>query len=278
MKRNAIVRIVLYAMIAVLMVWILIAGISHKKYALPGIVVKRGSDAPQVHENTFNFRDIDSLEVDWIAGDITIIPADTNEISVTEELSADQKSMVLKQGGSALYVEYCEDDFAFSLGSTGSKNLNITVPREWLCQELEINAASANLRAESLVIQKVRASTASGTLRFENCAVDTIKMDTASGDLDFSGALNELKFDSASAHANLILTNHPKSIKLDSLSGDLDLTLPKGCGFTLDKDSLSGSCIIEQDTTDRDGKLTHGDGACEIEVDGLSASLNIRQG
>ena len=33
-----------------------------------------------------------------------------------------------------------------------------------------------------------------------------------------------------------------------------------------------------RDYTDRDGKLTHGDGACEIEVDGLSASLNIRQG
>ena len=127
-------------------------------------------------------------------------------------------------------------------------------------------------------MEEVEVDSASGVCSFDLCTVVSLEMDTASGDLKFTGSLNELDFNSASARADICLTNQPKSIKLDSMSGDLNLTLPTGCGFTVKKDTLSGSCTIEQDTVEQNGKLVHGDGSCEIKVSGLSSSVHIREG
>ena len=103
-------------------------------------------------------------------------------------------------------------------------------------------------------------------------------METVSGNLDFNGSLDKLDFNGVSAQANLVLINQPKSIQLESVSGDLNLTLPEDCGFTLDKDSLSGRVSSELETTEKDGKIVHGDGSCKIEVEGVSSSVHIRKG
>ena len=103
-------------------------------------------------------------------------------------------------------------------------------------------------------------------------------METVSGNLDFSGSLDKLEFNGVSAQANLVLSNRPKSINLESVSGDLNLTLPEGCGFTLEKDTVSGRFSSELETTEKNGKIIHGDGSCEIDVEGVSASVHIRKG
>ena len=278
MKRNAIVRIVLFSILALALISVLMGGISMKLYNKRGIVIKKGSDAPVVQDNNFSTKDIDSLKISWVTGDIVIVPTDSQQIQVCEEILGSEEPMILKKGGSQLIVEYSQDNLPIKVGNPSHKNLYIAVPQDWVCRQLEIDAASANVRVEHLTIEEVEVDTASGTHTFDLCAVQSLKMDTASGDLDFTGSLDELDFNSASARADISLTNQPKSIKLDSMSGDLDLTLPEGCGFTVKKDTLSGSCTIEQDTVDHNGKLVHGDGACEIEINGLSSSVHIREG
>lgn len=278
MKRNAIVRIVLYSILALSLVGVLIGGIAFKGYSAPGIIVRSTTEAPVVSQNHFSAEKIDRLSIDWAAGKIVILPVEGSQIAVTEELLGEEDEMVLKLDGSALYVEYSENAVSLNFGSTHKKNLYITVPQDWVCKELEIDAASATVQAEFLTIEKVESSTASGDHTFRDCKVEKLKLETVSGNLDYSGTLDKLEFNGVSAEADIILTNHPKSIKLDSVSGDLNLTLPEGCGFTVEKDSLSGTCTTEQETVDRNGKLVHGDGTCEIEVNGLSSSVHIRKG
>ena len=279
MKRNAILRIILFSFLAVVLVGVLISGIALKKYQMPSVVVRKSFEAPLVNENEFDAREIDQLNIDWAAGKIVIVPVEGKKISVTEELLGTDNTMVLKRDGSTLYVQYCEEAVGISFG-TGSlkKNLYITVPQDWECKELEIDAASATVQGEYLTIRELASSTASGTHTFTNCQVGTMKMETVSGNFSFSGTLEKLDFNGVSAQLDLVLTNEPKSIKLESVSGDLNLTLPEGCGFTLDKDTVSGRFSSELATTEENGKIVHGDGGCEIEVEGVSSSVYIRKG
>lgn len=279
MKRNAIFRIILFSFLAVVLVGVLISGIALKKYQMPGIVVRKSFDAPEVSGNKFNAGEIDRLKIEWAAGSIVLVPVEGDEISVTEELLGAEKAMVLKKDGSTLYVQYCEGGVGISFGSGSlKKNLYITVPQDWECKELEIDAASATVQAELLTIRELASSTASGTHTFTNCQVGTMKMETVSGDLNFTGTLEKLDFNGVSAQLDLALTNAPKSIELESVSGDLNLTLPESCGFTVDKDTVSGRVSSELPTTEQNGKIVYADGHCEIEVEGVSASVHIRKG
>ena len=279
MKRNAIFRIILFSFLAVVLVGVLISGIALKKYQMPGIVVRKSFDAPEVSGNKFNAGEIDRLKIEWAAGSIVLVPVEGNKISITEELLGGDESMVLKKDGSTLYVQYCEGAVGISFGSGSlKKNLYITVPRDWECKELEIDAASATVQVENLTIEEVESSTASGTHIFTNCQVGTLKMETVSGDLNFTGTLEKLDFNGVSAQLDLALTNAPKSIELESVSGDLNLTLPESCGFTVDKDTVSGRFSSELPTTEQNGKIVYADGHCEIEVEGVSASVHIRKG
>ena len=279
MKRNAIFRIILFSFLAVVLVGVLISGIALKKYQMPGIVVRKSFDAPEVSGNKFNAGEIDRLKIEWAAGSIVLVPVEGNKISITEELLGGDESMVLKKDGSTLYVQYCEGAVGISFGSGSlKKNLYITVPQDWECKELEIDAASATVQGEYLTVRELASSTASGTHTFTNCQVGTMKMETVSGDLNFTGTLEKLDFNGVSAQLDLALTNAPKSIELESVSGDLNLTLPESCGFTVDKDTVSGRVSSELPTTEQNGKIVYADGHCEIEVEGVSASVHIRKG
>ena len=280
MKRNAVFRLILFSILAVILVGALISGIALKSYQMPGVVIRKSFEAPLVNEYEFDAREIDRLKIDWAAGKIVIVPVEGKNISVTEELLGTDKTMVLKKDGSTLYVQYCEGAIGLSFGSGSSlkKNLYVCVPQDWDCKELEIDAASATVQLENLTIEELASSTASGTHTFTNCQVEKLKMETVSGNLDFNGSLDKLDFNGVSAQANLVLSNQPKSIQLESVSGDLNLTLPEDCGFTLDKYSLSGRVSSELETTEKDGKIVHGDGSCEIEVEGVSSSVHIRKG
>ena len=279
MKRNAIFRIILFSFLAVVLVGVLISGIALKKYQMPGIVVRKSFDAPEVSGNKFNAGEIDRLKIEWAAGSIVLVPVEGNKISITEELLGGDESMVLKKDGSTLYVQYREGGVGISFGSGSlKKNLYITVPQDWECKELEIDAASATVQGEYLTVRELASSTASGTHTFTNCQVGTLKMETVSGDLNFTGTLEKLDFNGVSAQLDLALTNAPKSIELESVSGDLNLTLPESCGFTVDKDTVSGRVSSELPTTEQNGKIVYADGHCEIEVEGVSASVHIRKG
>lgn len=279
MKRNAIFRIILFSFLAVVLVGVLISGIALKKYQMPGIVVRKSFDAPEVSGNKFNAGEIDRLKIEWAAGSIVLVPVEGNKISITEELLGGDESMVLKKDGSTLYVQYCEGAVGIPFGSGSlKKNLYITVPQDWECKELEIDAASATVQGEYLTIRELASSTASGTHTFTNCQVGTLKMETVSGDLNFTGTLEKLDFNGVSAQADVVVTNFPKSIDVETISGDLNITLPKECGFTVDKDTVSGRFSSELPTTEQNGKIVYADGHCEIEVEGVSASVHIRKG
>lgn len=275
MNMGAIVRLVIFAVIAVVLLCILLAGIGLGKiFSIP--IFSGGSDAPVVQATAFKPEDIDTLQIDWTTGNVYLTPADQEEITVTEDRRGSSDPMVIRQSGSKLIVEFSEKKLIGSLSPRG-KDLHITFPEDWFCEKLEINVVSARAQTQGLTAGKVNASTVSGNVFFENCTAEEMKLDSVSGNLTLSGSVKELRLGGVSARSDVTLFGAPHEIRADSVSGGLNLALPAGTGFTLKKDTLSGGFSTDFVTTQSGGKIISGDGACTIRFSGLSAGIHIRQ-
>lgn len=223
------------------------------------------------------------MEIEWTAGNILIQAEDIPQIYIREETTAaEYEPMVWNVRDGKVSIQYSKNtDHAFGMGlhfGEHSKDLIIQVPLDWQCDSLEIDAASASLKAKDLTIREMEFDGASGICVFENCIVDKLDVDTASGDVQFQGALNQMDCDSASANIVLELSNVPKRLDLDTASGDLNVVLPPDAGFTVKMDTMSGDFSSDFETTLRNDSHIAGNGRCIIDVDAMSGSVNIRKG
>ncbi len=280
MKSNAIVRIVLLSLAILVLLGILLAGLGLQF----GWIALRNSPlfnwgwggisgGTVSQSGSVSAADVRDLKIEWAAGSVTIRPEDTDEITFFETES--DRPMVWKQTGDKLAIQFCEH---WSWGISGfRKDLVITVPLDWECRDLEIDAASAQVDVRGLCFRNVEIDTASGVCTFENCQVDKLDLDTASGDVYFSGTLNVLDCDAASASCEIALSNVPSRINMDGMSGDLDLTLPDDAGFSAGVDAMSGRFTSDFPTTVSNGRYVCGNEACRIDVDGMSGDVYIRR-
>lgn len=273
MKQNAIIRIILFSVIAFVLICVLLAGLGLSSFAKPvssQIVPVQSTGS----EYEFALEEVSGLSISWASGDIDIQPADQDTVTVSEERSGGS-SMVVRHLGSTLEIEAGESKWRLGVGKSTQKDLSIRVPRDWLCQSLEIKAASADIRVDGLTITGVVLNTASGNCVFTDCTVEKMQVNAVSGDLDYSGVLKKLELKGASADCNLWLSDAPATIEMNTASGDLNLTLPDNCGFTLDRSSLSGAFQSDFATTTENDKIVCGDGACQITFSSISGNINI---
>lgn len=234
--------------------------------------------------NTFSLdpEQVREIDIEWAAGSIIIEAADVDSIQFTEAMSADPgHPMAWKQDSDKLTIRFSESTtFGFGINLTGeiAKDLTILVPADWECGSLEIDAASATVEVKNLMIREVDFDGANGICTFDNCVIDELDMDTASGDIYFSGSLNTLDCDAASASVFAVFDNAPSRIDMDSMSGDLDITLHENVGFTVSMDALSSDFVCEFGYgQSRDGTYSRGDGKCRITLDAMSGDLYIRE-
>lgn len=234
-------------------------------------------------KNTFHASEISEIEIEWVAGDILIQTGNTDQITVDEDGNFEEKyAMILKQQGNELKVVFCKDGLNNFIGinSTNnlSKDLTITVPVDWVCDSLEIDAASATVEVNDMTIREVNFDGASGACEFENCTVNEIDIDTASGDVRFIGSLDILDCDAASASVYAVLSNTPSRLDMDTMSGDLDITLPENAGFALSIGGMDTDFTSDFETTVKNGNHVAGDGSCRINIDAMSGDVTIRKG
>lgn len=300
MKTNAIIRIIIWSLVLVILVGILAAFVSHRAFSSlrraqlisdtentglvpPANEVTPMEALPNEETLTVDPSSIDEIEIEWAAGDILILPRDVEQITISEsDVSDSRYSMLWQVRGNKLSIQFCESSihtgFGISFDAEVSKDLYIEVPEDWICNSLEVDAASAALEIQNMTIREVDFDGASGTCDFENCQIGDLDIDTASGDVYFTGTLGSLDFDAASASFIGELQNTPSRIDMDGMSGSLDLALPEDCGFTLSMDGMSSRFSSEfYGTHMQNGSHVYGDGRCRINVDGMSCDVTIRK-
>lgn len=286
MKTNAIIRIVLFTLAILILGSILLGVITYDAFSFGHRSVRVDNESVVTDGTRVSFAgnasDIQHLEIEWAAGSIIVLPdSGSDQILVREsEVSKEKYAMHITHSGNKLKIEYCDEDdvfIGFGNHDVESKDLVISVPTDWICSSLEIDAAAADVRVSGITLRDVEFDGASGVCTFEDCQIETLNMDTASGDVNFSGTLDSLDFDAMSARFTGTFLNVPNRIDVDSMSGDLDISLPEDCGFTLSLDALSGDFTSDFATSMQGDHHHFGDGRCRITVNAMSGDVCIRK-
>lgn len=275
MKRNAIARIVILSIVILLLVSILVMALGLGTYAFrfgsQGEVVIGGCSLPAA--------EIKDIHIEWASGSISIVRGDTDEIEFVEESNGEEgDSMSYDLSGSTLNIYYSSSKVQLGFVSIPEKHLIITVPKDWDCNTLHIEAAATDVEIRELIIDKLELDCASSDCILSDCNIRQIDLDGASCNFDYSGTLVALECDGASTSITAVLSNTPDSIDIDGASAELDLTLPEDTGFRVEMDGLSNTFSSDFSTTSSDGCYTYGNGHCRIDIDGMSARIRIRNG
>lgn len=274
MKRNAIARIIIYSIVIILLLGLLSAGMGTSIYTAKldfdrSDYIQGGSSVPA--------SEVKNLEIEWASGNILIETADTDTISFQELSDSDDHPMVYHTKGNTLVIKYMQPQAIFGFFSVASKDLTVTVPKDWVCGELSIDAASADVTVNFLTVGEADLDMASGDCEFNGTSINELSLDSASGEIRYNGILTAMECDTASGKVTAIFDNVPRSIDFDGASADLDLTLPADAGFSVNMDSLSGNFSSDFDTQRQGNAIVCGDRACQIEVDGASGNVTIRK-
>lgn len=281
---NAIVRIIIWIVILLILAVILLSFTGHGFYLSTfdnTVYLTEEIDQTQGNESplTLDPAAVQKLEINWVSGNILLQAADVDAITISESgVSDSANAMYCHQKDGKVTVEFQKNHPVIGSKTSLRKDLTILLPRDWTGQELEVSTASSTLEIRDLTIRGVDLDSADGTCVFTNCRIDDLDIDTASGDVTFSGTLNTLDFDAASASFTADLTNTPSRMEMDTMSGHLDMGLPEDCGYALTMDGLSSRFHSEfEGTFGQKNTYVYGDGRCRINVDGLDCSVEIRK-
>ena len=287
MKTNAIIRIVLYSIVILLILSILGGFIAFDRYSFhqeesswaAPIVTAGSGEHHEEHHATPDTEPVTHIEIQWVAGSVTIQRGNTDRIQFSESGKFDtDEAMVYRQDGKKLIIEYQERDVYFGIYSTPEKDLTITVPQDWEGISISLDTASAKLRMQDITVREVELDSASGGAVFEDCTIEELDIDTASGDVEFTGTLETLECDAASARIHAVFHDIPRSLDVDTMSGNVDITLPQSCGFTAEIETLSGDFHSDFECSQRDDCYISGDGSCHINLSAMSGDVHIRKG
>lgn len=254
MKSNAIIRIVIYSLVTLLLLGILLAGLGFGSLSF-----SLGSGNYITGEGAVDASQVKNLHIEWAAGSIEIVTADTDKITFTETgYASEEQRMAYELNGGTLTICYKKPSIQIGFFSVPNKILTVTVPRDWVCNGLELDGVSINVNVQGLT-------------------ADSFKLDGASCDVKYDGAVNYVDCDGASCSLELRCMNRPQEVRLDGASCELDLLLPAQCGFRAALDGLSCTFRSDLNCTNSDGQYSYGDGYCRIEADGVSCDITVNQ-
>lgn len=180
-------------------------------------------------------------------------------------------------------------------GTADISTVSGTISGEGMNAETAIYATtSGDISLKNGTHETLRAGSVSGRIRIEGTEAETLRADTMSGDIRATGSFLEINADSTSGTLLFETEKGRKidasttsggisidcadaselgEISADSVSGDVEISLPADSGFTLSFDTVSGS----QNNDFAMKAAAYGNGRTEIDVNTTSGSLSMRE-
>ena len=287
MKRNAIARIIIWSLVAVLLTSLLVVGISSSPssfftgdWSLGGIgVTYKNSALYNVGGGTVT-DEFQSIKVNWTNGKINIEAYDGEDTVISEtEVAEKENKLRWRVEDGVLKIQQMAAGMRFGLKQTPKKTLTVKIPSN-VAEGLKA-VTSDSVSAEVTITgisasDKIEIDTVSGGADLKNIKTEKLDIDTVSGSIKAAGEFTELESDSVSGDVTVSSATPLKKLDCDSTSGNIRLTIPKNSGFTLKADTVSGdiSCGLPTVSESKNRRVC-GDGSADFETDTVSGDLII---
>ena len=287
MKRNAIARIIIWSLVAVLLTSLLVVGISSSPSSFftgdwsSGIigVTYKNSALYNVGGGTVT-DEFHSIKVNWTNGKLNIEAYDGEDTVISEtEVAEKENKLRWRVEDGVLKIQQMAAGMRLGLKQTPKKTLTVKIPSN-VAEGLKA-VTSDSVSAEVTITgisasDKIEIDTISGGANLKNIKTEKLDIDTVSGSIKAAGEFTELESDSVSGDVTVSSATPLKKLDCDSTSGNIRLTIPKNSGFTLKADTVSGdiSCGLPT-VSESNNRRVCGDGSADFETDTVSGDLII---
>ncbi len=188
---------------------------------------------------------ITEISIDWLTGNVTVLPAEGDEIVITEDYDGEDSGLRLrwKIENGKLTVKYCKSQ-RFGSVKMSDKKLTVAIPAAMLETMGEVDI-----------------STVDGEIIYTGDA-DELDLDVVNGDLTVTGNIGELNVDSV--NAKITFKGAVRSAEIEG--ADTDMTMYLDMAKELDLDQVNGSIhlYLSEEIT-----------GFAAEIEGLSGNIEI---
>ena len=287
MKRNAIARIVIWSLVAVLLTSLLVVGISSSPSSFfsgdwsLGIIGETYKNSALYNVGGGTVTDeFHSIKVNWTNGKINIEAYDGEDTVISEtEVAEKENKLRWRVEDGVLKIQQMAAGMRFGLKKTPKKTLTVKIPSNVAegLKAVTSDSVSAEVTITSIsASDKIEIDTVSGGANLKNIKTEKLDIDTVSGSIKAAGEFTELESDSVSGDVTVSSATPLKKLDCDSTSGNIRLTIPKNSGFTLKADTVSGdiSCGLPTVSESKNRRVC-GDGSADFETDTVSGDMII---
>lgn len=125
-------------------------------------------------------------------------------------------------------------------------------------------------------IKNMSIDAVSNTMNISGIQTGSLSLDGVSGGLTFDGAVSDLDIDVVSGDICITSDLTPKSINMDSVSGDFVGNFPASANFVADIDSVSGEFITSFSCSKTDeNTYMSGNGGGDYDFDSVSGDIRL---
>lgn len=310
MRRNAIVRLCIWSVIAVSLIGLLTTWFINDTYIFQtedlgfslGLSSYRYKNADLYTAGNTEFSDqITSLDIDWISGSVTVRSYDGDTVRICEDgdITDPDYQVHWFLGGGKLHIKYTASKFFFR--TPQNKNLTVEIPsgmarylssveieavsasvelREIKTSELKLESVSGGINLEQIAANSLDLDTVSGAITGTNLIVPLINIETVSGEISLSGQIGQGSVDTTSGDVTLKSDFPFESLDLETVSGDVTLVCPlnppnDGCRIVFE--SVSGDIESELPFKKNGNNYTFGSGKFVYNFESVSGDLIIRE-
>lgn len=206
--------------------------------------------------------DIKEIELNWPVGDIRVVEHDAGTIIFTEtsgkEIDVDDQLRYIVKDGK-LEIRYSKRDIdpGDFFGGGLEKNLELRIPKSIdAIQTMEINTVSSELQ---VMLEQVR----------------DLKINTVSGDVDIKGIYEDIECDGVSGNVDMNLSEAPKELEANTVSGEVRLSIPENQGFEAEHDSISGDFTCEFAVTSSKNRAVYKNPVSSFKFNSVSGNVSI---
>lgn len=309
MKHYTTARIIIWSIVAVICFGVLFAGLSVHGKSFPWLnfgvgmgYAYSGSEKYAVGGGSVIANDTQSIEINWISGNVDVVPYDGDTIQFDEKSygSVDEAHAMryLAENGKFI-IQFCSPRVRWRSLRNYRKDLTVKLPYELALRNFTLNAVSVDIhlegiRAGDLDINSVTGSmtvkdtsgetitlkNVSGNIAAEDILAATLRANTVSGHINIAAKVERAKLNSVSGLVKLYTDENVRDIDIVTVSGGISLELPENDGFNVRYSSVSGgfNCEFPVEISGKHG--IYKNGIRDISFKTVSGGMSIvrRQG
>lgn len=296
MKTSAIIRIVAGSITAVLLTAILLCGI----YGWPFMGIHldwpdsfgfgdfsygyEDAESYQVGAGKAGPEEIREIEIHWDAGGkVNLIADDVAQIEFSEEseeaLKEEERMRYLIKDGK-LMIQYhgaVKLSGFFMKGLQTNKTLTVKIPAQLQQQlsQVEVESVEAPIYLNGIHPEKLVLSSTSGEIVAEECQADYMVADSVSGKIQLKSDFQSIQCSNVSGLIDVQTQTTPERMEMDTVEGDVRVSLPDQDGFIIDFETVSGEMDCQLPTTGNKTEFQYLDGGAVYRISTVSGNTTI---